>query len=698
MDAIKQFEHVSGAKISKKMHLQILLFLVCAEIIVGLSSLGYIQIAPISVTTLHILVIVAALYFGPWDAALIALVFSFSSMWAASFTSIEIGDLIFSPIKSGQPFESLLMAVGTRLVFAIVVGYAFRLAFSKPRKLPILWISLIAIGGTLLHSGLVYLCMLAFFNAAGTETSSNFVVDLVVNNLILLTITIAVCILFYYLPRFKGLKRFFEKVGTNNGKEKIKLNPGTLIFYLILIICSVFICWHFISRLSLYIKEKGETVTDDYITWTNALIIQFIVGLVGLFGIVFLFINWIQEYYLALTIEANNKAREAAESANKTKSAFLFNMSHDIRTPMNAIMGYTNLALKHINDMDYTKDSLEKIKSSSEHLLRLINDILEMSRIESGVLKLEDEPLDLLETINEVASIGKVLAFSNKIKFGVKLGKIKNPYIFADKVHLNEVFINIISNAIKYSKDKGEVSYTIDQISGIENGLAWYRFVISDNGIGMSEEFLSRVFDNFARENNSTVSKIEGSGLGLSIVKRIVDFANGRINIQSRVNVGTVVTVELPLKVMGEAAVTLFKKEQGKKNLDFDLSLLKGKRVLLVEDNKMNREISTDILTESGLYVDTAENGEVAVEVYKKKKSNYYDFILMDIQMPIMDGYQATKEIRKLPKGKEIPIIALSANAFKEDKAKSLKSGMNDHIAKPVDPNTLIECLSKFKR
>ena len=385
-----------------------------------------------------------------------------------------------------------------------------------------------------------------------------------------------------------------------------------------------------------------------------------------------------------------------SEAANQSKTEFLFNMSHDIRTPMNAILGYTDIGLRHVDNIEQSRANYKKIKTAGGHLLNLINDILEMSRIEAGKLLFTDVPLDMRKAMNGVILMSKSLATAKSLDFIVEMEEISNPFVYADELHINEVIINLISNAIKYTPAGGYVRYAAKQLNAPKNGIATYRFEIEDNGIGMSEEFKEHLFEAFSREESSGVSKIEGAGLGLSIVKRIVDMAEGSIIVNSKLGKGSTFIVDLPLKVMTDEEIAAF--EEANK-LDEDISAeekFKGKRVLLVEDNEMNREIATEILTEAGLVVEEAEDGEIALQAVAEKGVEYFDFILMDIQMPVMNGFEATRAIRALQGGAGIPIIALSANAFEEDKKNSLDAGMNEHVAKPINVKELFETLSKF--
>ena len=389
-------------------------------------------------------------------------------------------------------------------------------------------------------------------------------------------------------------------------------------------------------------------------------------------------------------------ARIEAESSSKAKTEFLFNMSHDIRTPMNAILGFTDIAINHIDEPERVSESLNKIKLSGSHLLKLINDILEMSRIEAGKMEITPTHLNVYEATERVATMSNSLATTKSIVLNVNVGTLKNAYIYCDELHTNQIIINLISNAIKYTNPGGTVDFSVEQISDSIDRIARYRVTVKDNGIGMSEEFQKHLFESFSRERTTTVSKQEGAGLGLAIVKKIVDMMGGTIAVQSKLGEGSTFIIELPLKVMDAEEIEQFEALCKKEFAEMSGISFDGQKVLLVEDNEMNREIATELLEEVGFVIDTAEDGAIAVRNVQEKGIGYYDFILMDIQMPVMDGYEATAKIRELPGGSEIPIIALSANAFKEDVERSLAAGMNAHAVKPIDVKVLFETIQRI--
>ena len=386
------------------------------------------------------------------------------------------------------------------------------------------------------------------------------------------------------------------------------------------------------------------------------------------------------------------EARDRAEAASRAKSAFLFNMSHDVRTPMNAIIGFTDIAQKHIHDIDKVADSLQKIKNAGMHLLSLLNDVLDMSRVESGHVEITEEPADLLEIMDGIAPIVSPLAMAKNIDYKTVYDGIRDRRVRADILHINQVVINLLTNAVKYTAEGGTVTLRLEQEEDVKDGVCMYSIIVEDTGIGMSKEFMAGMFESFVRENREEVMKESGVGLGLAITKRLVTLMNGTITVASELGNGSVFTVKLPLKIQSEEEA-----ETREAEVIHEPKSLEGKKILLVDDNELNREIAVEILEDSGMVVDMACNGMEAVEMVKQNGMRFYDAILMDIQMPVMNGYEATEAIRALPDdGKPVVIIALSANAFEEDKRKSLSVGMNAHIPKPVNAAELVETLRKY--
>ena len=395
------------------------------------------------------------------------------------------------------------------------------------------------------------------------------------------------------------------------------------------------------------------------------------------------------------TQELNAKlqiAAENAESANRAKSTFLFNMSHDIRTPMNAIIGYADLASRHLDDPAKLEKYMENIQVCGQNLLMLLNNVLDLARIENDKTEMEysvsDVDKDFRNCIamfqNQADSKGQTLTVTTQLPY---------PYIYADIPHLTEVCTNLVSNAVKYTGAGGTIRCDVTQKPGEKEGWCDTVVTVADNGIGMSQEFQKHIFEPFERERTSTVSKVEGSGIGMGIVKKLVGLMGGTVEVESKIGVGSTFTVTIPCRIASEDEI------QAKREINpSDQKCLCGTRILLTEDNDLNAEIATELLQEEGCTVDRAKDGVECVDMLEKAANGTYQLILMDIQMPVMNGYDATKKIRRMddPQKANIPIVAMTANAFSEDKQVALDAGMNDHIAKPINMSVLVPTLRKY--
>ena len=395
------------------------------------------------------------------------------------------------------------------------------------------------------------------------------------------------------------------------------------------------------------------------------------------------------------TQELNEKlqiAAENAESANRAKSTFLFNMSHDIRTPMNAIIGYADLACRHSDDPAKLKKYMENIQVCGQNLLMLLNNVLDLARIENDKTEMEYSVSDIEKDFrnciamfrNQADSKGQTLTVTTQLQY---------PYIYADIPHMTEVCTNLVSNAVKYTGAGGTIRCGVTQKPGTKEGWCDTVITVADNGIGMSQEFQKHIFEPFERERTSTVSKVEGSGIGMGIVKKLVGLMGGTVEVESKIGVGSTFTVTIPCRIASEDEA------QAKRAADpADRESLRGTRILLTEDNDLNAEIATELLQEEGCTVDRAKDGVECVDMLEKAADGTYQIILMDVQMPVMNGYDAAKKIRRMddPQKANIPIVAMTANAFSEDKQVALDAGMNDHIAKPIDMSVLVPTLRKY--
>ena len=395
------------------------------------------------------------------------------------------------------------------------------------------------------------------------------------------------------------------------------------------------------------------------------------------------------------TQELNAKlqiAAENAESANRAKSTFLFNMSHDIRTPMNAIIGYADLASRHSDDPAKLKKYMENIQVCGQNLLMLLNNVLDLARIENDKTEIEYSVSDIEKDFrnclamfrNQADSKGQTLTVTTQLPY---------PYIYADIPHLTEVCTNLVSNAVKYTGAGGTIRCGVTQKPGEKEGWCDTVVTVADNGIGMSQEFQKHIFEPFERERTSTISKVEGSGIGMGIVKKLVGLMGGTVAVESKIGVGSKFTVTIPCRIASEDET------QAKREINpSDQKCLCGTRILLTEDNDLNAEIATELLQEEGCTVDRAKDGVECVDMLEKAANGTYQLILMDVQMPVMNGYDATKKIRRMddPQKANIPIVAMTANAFSEDKQVALDAGMNDHIAKPINMSVLVPTLRKY--
>lgn len=397
-----------------------------------------------------------------------------------------------------------------------------------------------------------------------------------------------------------------------------------------------------------------------------------------------------QRYKEALYAEKIERAAKRAEEASEAKTRFLFNMSHDIRTPMNAIIGFSDLLEKHLDDKEKVHDYIKKIQLSGSFLLSLINYVLEMARIESGKATLRTEVGDAQELLGALNAVFEPAVEKKRLKYNCTLD-VEHRFIICDVTKVREIVLNIISNSVKYTPEGGSVTVQIKEIPWEKEGWTAYRILVEDAGIGMGAEYLPHIFEEFTRERTSTESKVVGAGLGLPIVKALIDLMGGTIQVESERGKGSKFEVILPFEIASEEEVkdSYVKKEEKLYNRS------KEKRILLAEDNELNAEIAITILEENGFKVERAEDGCKCMELFSEKPAGYYSTILMDIQMPNMDGYTASRKIRGMERedAKAIPIIALTANAFDEDRNKAFAAGMNGHIAKPIDVGRMVRTI-----
>lgn len=393
-----------------------------------------------------------------------------------------------------------------------------------------------------------------------------------------------------------------------------------------------------------------------------------------------------------LYTEEIRKSAEKARKANEAKTRFLFNMSHDIRTPMNAIVGFSGLLEKSIHDEKKSLDYIKKIRVSSDILLTIINQVLEMARIESGKITLNPESVNIREMVEDMNTVFESSLTKKSLEYQCSLNVVHDQ-ILCDKTKMEEIILNVVSNSIKYTNPHGKITVSIDELDSEDEKNANYKVVVEDNGIGMSQDYLPHIFEEFSREHTSTETRVAGTGLGLPIVKSLVDRMDGTIEVESEEGKGTRFIMKFSFPVSLENQV----QEKEKQNIPDITEKLEGKRILLAEDNELNAEIAETVLEETGIKVKHVEDGIQCIEELKKMPEKYYDVILMDVQMPSMDGYTATQRIRDLDDSRaEIPIIAMTANAYDEDRRKAQEAGMDGFLAKPLDVDEMMRLLAQI--
>jgi len=398
-------------------------------------------------------------------------------------------------------------------------------------------------------------------------------------------------------------------------------------------------------------------------------------------------------------VQKEKSYEKQLEEANKAKSHFLSNMSHDIRTPMNGIIGMTAIAKTHIGENAKIEECLDKIETSAKYLLSLINNVLDMSKIESGKMELSLNSINLLEIINSIKVVMQPLIDEKGHNFTVREHNIQHKYLIGDRLRINQILVNVISNAIKYTPNNGNIEWDIYELPSIDNYKVTIKFVVKDNGIGISKEFLPYLYESYSQERLEGNTNLESTGLGMAITNSLVSMMGGIMDVESTLKQGSEFTISIPFEISKE--VYEDNKSDDTKYMLWknDENYFRGYHILVAEDNSLNLEIITEFLQEKGIIVDSAENGRKAVEKFLASKEGTYDAILMDIQMPELNGYDAAKKIRvsNHPQAKSILIIALSADAFSEDVQKAMEAGMNSHVSKPIDYNTLFRELQKIR-
>jgi signal transduction histidine kinase/CheY-like chemotaxis protein len=420
-----------------------------------------------------------------------------------------------------------------------------------------------------------------------------------------------------------------------------------------------------------------------------ALIVLLILGI-----LIYITIRRYSERQLLEQQELSNhlleQAAKEATKASQAKSEFLSHMSHDIRTPINGIVGMVSIAKKNTKDSQRVSDCLSKISGAADHLLSLINDVLEMSRIENGRIEIANRPLNIRTLVENCSSIIGSQLITRHVDFKMEIGALEHTNLIGDELRLRQIFINILGNAVKFTPDEGKIRFRVQELSA-DADMASYRFEVEDSGVGMSEEFMEHIFEPFSQEAGGSRTTYQGTGLGMAITKQFVELMGGTIEVRSQYMKGSCFCVNLNFEIAHT------EEDAGREQ---ELCDLQGIRVLLVEDNELNREIAQEILGEAGVKVTTAVDGKEALDIFMESEPGTFDEILMDVMMPNMNGYEATQAIRssEKPEGATIPIIAMTANAYAEDVAEALACGMNAHVSKPIDIEFLFHVMHQYYR
>lgn len=805
--------------------------MIVLEVIITFSFVGYIRVEPISIITIHMIVIAAALLMGPVEGGVVGMVFGLAGAWRAEVIGNTYIDLLYSPHKSSEPLKSVILALGPQILLGVISGFLFMFLFRWGRKK--IWgigVCVIAVLSTSLYFFAVYGTIGFLFPETGLDSSYAWGRLLVESNLLVLVLTALFLYGFFRICSLKSIRNFYLEHIRFRQKRSIKYMALRISFAVAFILIFVSLLLHVVTQFEVVFQIEEIFMTESAYDKIIQLAMQFLCALVSVMMILEWCVLAIQDHY-AIAARKNKELEDEVEMerrANQAKTTFLSSMSHDIRTPMNAIMGMTAIASMHTDDPERMKDCLDKITVSSQHLLGLINEVLDMSKIESGKVSLSEEEFNLSKPVDDMLTIFQPQIKMKKQELEINIEDIVHENVAGDCMRLQQVFVNFMGNAVKFTPEGGQIALRIQEKKSDILGCGCYEFVFEDSGIGMEEEFVKHMFEPFSRAADSRTGKIEGTGLGMSIAKNIVQMMHGNIQVESEVGKGSKFTVTVYLKLCQEeeleetelsglqvlvvdddrptcenvcqmlegvgmipefvlngdtaiskvlerqkesghyAVIIMDWKMPGKDGVEttrairrqiedstpiiilsaYDWSVIEqeareagvngfiskplfksrliyaikqillkedrqeevkeegilldrsytDKRVLLVEDNELNREIAEELLGMTGLEVEKAYDGKQAVDCVLEHEEGYYDMIFMDIQMPNMNGYDAVTAIRNSgrPDLTTLPIVAMTADAFKEDVQRTRAVGMNDHIAKPIEVERLLRCLEMW--
>ena len=717
-----RYEQLYGVPIPPRRHREMLWLMISIEVVFAFSYLGFIVIPPISVTTVHILVLIAAMLLGTADGVVVSVIFALTSIWQATVSSAQYSDIIFSPLRSGMPVSSLLLNC-SRLLLGVTAGILFGLCFRTKRKHIYVWLFLISIAATWVYGTSTYFLLAVLFPETGIAAADALTLWATPSNLLTYGVTALVVPLVYYLLGRKKVRETMAVLCSKDVPAAAKKNSG----YAGIIAMAVVMCIAMIAQLMIrlwpLLEENGYAAPFRFAGKETQVFLQFLTAFCGILVILSIIVRWIGEYYAAQTVfrqrqedaeeklaaeqalnqrlqEQNAKLEQAmresqrladeARAANEAKSGFLSRMTHDIRTPLNGIIGLLEIDQRHADDLELIRRNREKMQVAAHHLLSLINDVLQMSKLEDGRYALAREAVDLPQLMADIQTILSPRAADMGVKLECDTGAaaLPHPVVWTSPLHLRQILLNIYSNGIKFNHMGGSVTTQLVCL-GMQGNVATYRWTIHDTGVGMSADFLPHLFEPFAQERQDARSVYQGTGLGMAIVKNLVEAMGGEISAASEVGVGTMFEITMPFEIAASAQLEAAPAGEGKS--------IAGLHLLLAEDNALNAEIAQQLLQDAGAEITLVQDGRQAVEAFMAQPPGTFDGILMDLMMPVMDGLTAALAIRGLERAdaKTIPIIAMTANAFDDDVNRCLEAGMNAHLAKPIQMDAVTETIAR---
>lgn len=681
-----------GAKIPKQQLLSMTIMMLACELLLSFSSLGYIVTDKISITTLHIPVLLVGMFLGTKPAILVSLIFGVTSVWQAQVSGINEFDIIFSPFRSGNFLASVILAIGTRAAFAYYSGKAFSWLFNLPHKFHLPGITIITLLSCELYTASVFACIAYFFPHTGI--GYDFILEYLnnLNNVVMLTVTVMTIGMFYSLCHVERLVAWLNRISTECSEIRNRDRRYSFFALIVFNIIAILLYEHFHTRLLEALILQGVTINTTIAETMEQLFYQAMAAADGAIIILIELVIWASQYYAGKLEQINLLEREMDQEKanNKIRIKFMNSLAHDIRTPLNAIIGFIRLSIDNADNKEKQGDYLSKTLVASNFLLHLINDVLDFSRLNSGKLKLQPVSCDLVKIFRDTEAIIKSQLEAKKQSFSVEFINVSQPHVLADPLRLNQILLNLLGNSVKFTPEKGEIFLRLQQIKSKTEGYGRYVIYVKDNGIGMSSEFAEKVFDPFSRDEE-VVKNIQGTGLGMAIVKNLVDMMNGDIRVISEAGKGTEFIIRLDIPIDSNQAEEVKVQAQSEEQQSFN-----GVNLLLADDNEMNQEIAAAILLSIGIEPDIVNNGEQAVEAVCNK-DKHYDLIFMDIHMPVMNGLEAARRIRSMEDKaiREIPIYAMTADTSDETRNDMKLVGINGYVTKPFNVEEFVKTLQK---